>query len=47
MTPEYVEDPRKEAEADLHGELLLWNTFKVTLMGGVAFVAACGYILFQ
>lgn len=39
-------EPRDTAGEDLHGELLSGNLFVITMVGAVAFSAACFYILF-
>lgn len=36
---------RTDAEAEAHAELLARNIFTVTMIGAVAFVAACAWLM--
>jgi hypothetical protein len=47
MSNDFVPDPRREAAAKLHAEMLMQNMFWFTLIGAVLFISASAYVLFQ
>lgn len=47
MHPSYVRDPNHDEREELHIELMARNAFRVIMVGAVAFLVACVYVLAQ
>jgi hypothetical protein len=47
MHPSYVRDVNHDEREELHIELVARNAFRVIMVGAVAFLAACAYVLVQ
>ena len=47
MSNDFVPDPRREAAAELHAEMLMQKLYRITLIGAVLFISVIAYVLFQ